>query len=218
MNLVSSEFLESRGLYGLHVGCRDIIAPKWINTDISPPPNGEGLSTVSPGLSEFPGGAYFLLHDATKPFPIEEGTLDRIYSEHFIEHLTLAEGIEWLREMRRLLRVGGVLRISTPDLSRYAEGYTDSKNKFYERHREQLMTVILAVPKRKAWMMNQIFQEWGHRWIYDFEELTYAAARAGFGKEHVVRRQYREGSCPRLSEMDREFRRDESLYVELVRT
>jgi len=218
MNLLTSEFLRSRDIYGLHVGCREIIAPKWINTDISLPPSLEGGVSASTGLSQLPGGAYFLLHDATQRFPIEDGVFDRVYSEHFLEHLTLAEGIDWLREMRRLLKVGGVLRISTPDLGRYVEGYSDRKNQFYEQHREQLMTVILAVPKRKAWMMNQIFSEWGHRWIYDFEEVVYAAARAGFSKEHIVRRQYREGSCPTLSQMDREFRKDESLYVELVRS
>lgn len=212
-SLVSSDWVRSHGLHGLHVGCRDELAPCWLNTDISPP----AVPLTGPELTALPNGGYFLRHDATKPFPIGDEAFELIYSEHFIEHLTLADGVTWLKEMRRLLAVGGVLRISTPDLKKYVEGYLDPEDTFFRAHRDRLETANVGVPRRKAWMMNQIFRQFGHRWIYDFEEIVYAATRAGFSPERVIRREYRVAHSPALADMDRELRRDESLYVELTR-
>jgi SAM-dependent methyltransferase len=63
---------------------------------------------------------YFIQHDVEEPFPIADASLDWCYSEHLIEHLTSEQGISWLADMRRLLKPGGFVRISTPDLRKYA--------------------------------------------------------------------------------------------------
>jgi hypothetical protein len=64
-------------------------------------------------------------------------------------------------------------------------------------------------------MLNQIFQLWGHRWIYDFDELRTIAGAAGFASEQVTECSFRQGQVPELSALDLPLRSDESLYVEL---
>ena len=48
-------------------------------------------------------------------FDFPENTFDFIYSEHFLEHLFIDEALELLKESRRILKPGGVMRIVTPD-------------------------------------------------------------------------------------------------------
>jgi predicted SAM-dependent methyltransferase len=48
--------------------------------------------------------------------PFESNSVDIVYNEYFIEHLFSEEGTRVLCEFFRCLKVGGVLRIATPDL------------------------------------------------------------------------------------------------------
>ncbi len=212
--MISRDLLRSHEIEGLHVGCRNQLLPGWLNVDITERVSAVGTDVGTTGLRRLDSGAYFLRHDASQPFPLESGAFQKIFSEHMIEHLTLSHGAKWLTEMFRVLAPGGVLRLSTPDLGKYVEGYLDPESRFYKAHREQLMDEHFGVPARKSWMLNQIFMLWEHRWIYDFEEIIYAGQQAGFRRADIRRREYRLGA---LSGLDQPSRRDESLYVELTR-
>ena len=62
------------------------------------------------------GEFYYLPHDSVEPYPFRDETFEWAFAEHFIEHLTVDETVGWLKEMKRLLKPGGLFRISTPDL------------------------------------------------------------------------------------------------------
>jgi predicted SAM-dependent methyltransferase len=47
--------------------------------------------------------------------PYADGSVDLIYCSHVIEHIEDVHAFRFLREAARVLRPGGVLRISTPD-------------------------------------------------------------------------------------------------------
>src|SRR5882672_9376986 len=47
--------------------------------------------------------------DARKGLPFADRTVEGIYSEHFVEHLTQEEGLGFLRECRRVLKPGRVV-------------------------------------------------------------------------------------------------------------
>lgn len=47
---------------------------------------------------------------------IEVNTYDVIYNEHFIEHLTRDEGVEFFKEMFRILKNGGTIRVVWPSM------------------------------------------------------------------------------------------------------
>jgi predicted SAM-dependent methyltransferase len=52
-----------------------------------------------------------------------DNTFDAIYCFHVFEHLSWEEGLRCLKEMHRILKPGGVCRISTPNLEFFAEEY-----------------------------------------------------------------------------------------------
>lgn len=56
-------------------------------------------------------------------FPFPDATFDLVYSSHVLEHFTPSEGAFLLRESRRVLRPGGVVRIVVPDLERACREY-----------------------------------------------------------------------------------------------
>lgn len=55
--------------------------------------------------------------DITKRLPFDDSSVDAIYLEHVIEHVSPGEGLRFLRECRRILIPGrGVVRVAFPDL------------------------------------------------------------------------------------------------------
>jgi hypothetical protein len=67
-------------------------------------------------------------------------------------------------------------------------------------------------------MINQLFMRWGHRWIYDLDEITMVAMAAGFPRETITERRFQEGAVSEVCRLDRLVRSDESLYIEAIRT
>ena len=207
------------GVIGLHFGSGASFFPGWLNVDRMTVRDDAGRSSETDRVVRVGADAFYLEHADAGCLPIVDESLDRVYSEHVIEHLSPEEGIAWLREVRRMLRVGGLLRLSTPDLKRYVDGYGDPSDEFYSRHRRHLAEMnIRDVPERRAWMINQIFRFWGHRWIYDFEELRFATVAAGFSPADVVKRTFRAGGDPEMCRLDHPIRSDESLYAEVRKT
>jgi predicted SAM-dependent methyltransferase len=206
--------LVSLGVAGIQFGSLDrLFPPPCLNTDIVDVWDLRGRGTEPGSLCRVDERFLYLRADATRELPLAAGSLDWAYAEHFIEHITLEQARAWLREVRRILAPGGLLRVTTPDLRRYVDGYLDPTDAFYARHRESVRAMGLpAMETRKAWMLNQIFEFWGHRWIYDADELRHVLVDAGFGE--VAVRAYREGRRADVAALDWEARRDETLYVE----
>jgi predicted SAM-dependent methyltransferase len=227
---------------GLHVGSMLAFKANCINVDISGIEDGHGVSSKpgslvvlkvddsptaiaeSPILPEDPRELYFLQHDGTKPFPFTSKRFEWIIAEHFIEHITFQEAVEFLKESRRMLALGGTLRLSTPDLAIYAAAFFDPAQRFYKEHYE----VMTSGPgmeankqffsSRRADMFNQIFYGYGHKHIYDELELRAAAELAGFTKENgceVRVASFREGMNMQLAQLDDAIHKDESIYLEL---
>lgn len=55
--------------------------------------------------------------------PFETSTFELIYCSHFIEHLHLDDAVKVLKEARRVLKPGGVIRLVLPDLEEIASEY-----------------------------------------------------------------------------------------------
>lgn len=162
------------------------------------------------------GASYFTELDIAKPLPFEAGCVDWVYAEHLIEHVPPLVAIGWLSEVRRVLAAGGLLRLTTPDLARYAESYAGD-GAFLARHRRRLRSMRLGppMPERRAFMFNQIFYLYGHRWLYDADELRYVLSRAGFDPAAARVCPFRSGARPDVAALDTILRTDETIYVEV---
>ena len=135
----------------------------WLNTDIEP---GEGLAYL----------------DASKPFPLPDGSIHYIASEHVIEHLSYEDGKVMLSESFRVLAPGGKVRVATPNLLRFIElfqkdrseparVFAEGKLAWHEWPKE---------PPSAAIILNLQLSSWGHKFTFDPETLEAALARAGF--------------------------------------
>ncbi len=195
--------------------------PHGLGTDLV------GLHTEAGGAAGAtrPGPVYridgthlFTQLDITRPLPFADHSVDWVYAEHLIEHVPLGTAVHWLGEVRRILRPGGLLRLTTPDLARYIDGYLDGDERFFRRHRRRLRTMRVGppMPERRAFMLNQIFYHFGHRWIYDEAELRHVLDRAGYHEFAIERREFQIGARPDVAELDTAFRKDESIYLEAV--
>lgn len=89
-----------------------------------------------------------------------------------------------LRELHRILVPGGVLRITTPDLGKIIALYED-RNPVISRsdYARFLDQISHGRHERGCQVVNTFMHAWGHRFIYDSEELAAKLQLAGF--EHV---------------------------------
>jgi predicted SAM-dependent methyltransferase len=212
--------MDELGLGGIHCGSARRLFPDWVNTDRLHLKAWDETESEHGKLARAEGSLYYLEFDSRNPYPFEDAAFQWAHAEHFIEHLTLEEAIGWMTDVRRILKPGGHLRVSTPDLRLYIEGYLDRGNGFFAEHRARLSGIRAfreeAVPDRRGWMVNQIFYRWGHKWIFDFDEIRFAGEQAGFDPAGMVQRSFGEGSDPKVASMDIAGRNDESIYVELT--
>ena len=112
-------------------------------------------------------GRYILRQDAGHRWPFEDESFEMIYSEHMFEHILPMDGSSFLREMYRILKPGGVLRVTTPDLEKYLEGYVNRKtNTFLQDHAARFPPMgKLGPPYTAASVVNNIFRNYEHRWV-----------------------------------------------------
>jgi predicted SAM-dependent methyltransferase len=207
--------LQTLGITGVQYGGLNRFAPAALNVDLVQMRDFTGKTSLMNRLYRVDSSAVCLRQDATQPLPCGDSSFEFVYSEHFIEHIAVGDARRWLTDVRRLLRPGGLVRLTTPDLRRYIEGYLDPDAGFFAEHRAMLEAMgAPAMPARRAWMVNQIFMFWGHRWIYDFEELAHLLVAAGFDADTIQQRAFGVGRDARVSAMDNPLRRDETLYVE----
>ena len=82
----------------LHIGCGSVILPEpFENLDTR---QLEGVDHISE--------AY--------PMPFEDDTFDLVYSSHVLEHFKKAETQSIVSEWVRILKPGGIIRLSVPSL------------------------------------------------------------------------------------------------------
>lgn len=114
--------------------------------------------------------------------PFEDSTFSYVFGEHVLEHLSEASGIRLLAELHRILRPSGVVRLVTPDLAKLVAIYED-RNPAVDR--EAYVRYIDRVTgqrrERPGQAFNTLMRCWGHRYIYDEEDLTAKLRQAGFG-------------------------------------
>ncbi len=66
--------------------------------------------------------------DLRNGIPFPDNSVDKIYSSHFLEHLTVKEGQKFLTESFRALAPAGLFSICVPNARLYIDAYTKSDN------------------------------------------------------------------------------------------
>jgi predicted SAM-dependent methyltransferase len=163
-----------------------------------------------------------LCWDIRKGIPLPSNSMRGIFTEHTLEHFTWRDAIRvFLPECFRILREGGVLRITVPDAELCLRTYEEA------RARGETGTSFRApydggdrIPLTPMMHVNNTFRriyeplEVGHKFVYDFQTLEYFLHCVGF--VDVTKESFRRGRDPMLL-ADYQKRAAETLYVEAVK-
>jgi SAM-dependent methyltransferase len=94
-------------------GCGEYPEPGWTNSDIKETPGIDISCDIRDGL------------------PLERDTFDYIVSHHALPEIPMTEIVGVLEELRRVLKPGGVLRISLPDLDKGIQAYLANDREYF---------------------------------------------------------------------------------------
>ncbi len=89
----------------LNWGCGHAGEPGWINSDLKDGPDIQITADIREGL------------------PLDDDSLDYVVSNHALPMISYPDLVPVLRELRRMLKPGGVLRLGLPDLDRNIQAY-----------------------------------------------------------------------------------------------
>jgi hypothetical protein len=102
----------------VNLGCGGRFRSGWLNLDL-----GQSSSEV-------------VSWDLRRGLPVEPGTTPFVYSSHMVEHLTPRDAESILRDVFRVLRAGGIVRVVVPDLASLTRHYLEAFDKNPERGKE----------------------------------------------------------------------------------
>jgi len=131
----------------LHLGCGKRFIPGFVHIDAVDYPHVDHVATID-NLSF-----------------IQADSVDLIYNCHVLEHFKRRDIDRVLHEWLRVLKPGGILRISVPDFSKICE--------IYQRE-NRLDLVIGALFGRQDYLYNI------HYNVFDFVSLSRSLEQAGF--------------------------------------
>jgi predicted SAM-dependent methyltransferase len=171
----------------LNLGSGGHNAPGWINVDIS-----------------FRSRPDIIL-DLTRALPLPDASVQFIFTEDFIEHIEKEQCQAFIKECRRMLKPGGVLRVRTPNLRLIAEQYLTRDPHSLAWYREQFGS------QTHADMLNAAYHKMEHRFMYDRETLGALLEQAGFSVHEAG---FGQSLVPELAAMDQ---RKSGLTLDAVR-
>jgi predicted SAM-dependent methyltransferase len=154
----------------LHLGCGPISLEGWINIDNQP----------YAGID--------FRWDLARGIPFRNARY--VFAEHFIEHLSYQQGVEFTRGCRAALREDGILRLSTPNLDWvWQVSYHPT---LWSNEDEAL---------RDCFVLNRAFRGWGHQFLYNPATLAALLQNSGFATVRALR--YGESDTPALAGLER---------------
>jgi len=124
-----------------------------------------------------------VIHDLRRPLPFATGSVSAIYSSHVLEHLYVADAQTLLRECRRVLVAGGLIRLVVPDLASIVARYQNSRD---ESKADEFLRHLHLRPQKKNGtnVLLRVYDAFcdfhTHKWMYDQQSLGHQMRQAGF--------------------------------------
>jgi SAM-dependent methyltransferase len=174
----------------LNLGCGPQPAAGWLNADREPVAGLDVRGDICLGL------------------PIDSASLDAVVAIHVLQDLAWGEIPKALREIGRILRPGGVLRLALPDLDRAFDAYRRGDTGYFF-----VPDADAAAPGAK--LVTQIIWYGSVRTPFTFDFARESLERAGF--REPVRCAFRETVHGDASLVELDNRERESLFVEALR-
>jgi predicted SAM-dependent methyltransferase len=216
----------SRPLTRLNVGCGSTPTAGWRNFDSSlsvrvarlpvVPDLLRALGVITAGQRRFIEVAHArgVEHaDATRHLPVAGGTADCLYTSHMLEHLEPSQAAAFLAEARRVLRPGGTIRVSVPDLRLLVQGYLDTgdADSFVDMLQLDHPAPRTVLERLRALLAG----DRQHQWMYDGASLCQLLEGQGFVDARVMPAGETRIADP--GALDLRERASQSVYVEATK-
>ena len=150
--------------------------------------------------------------DATKSLPMDDSSVECIYTSHMFEHLSKKGALSFLKEAKRILKTGGVLRLAVPDLKIAIEGYLKSHDA--DSFMEGIFVQAPPISSLKQKILLFITGYRHHQWMYDGESLSKLLKKVGFKEVEICESGYTK--IPNPGNINLNEQEEHSVYVEGV--
>ena len=135
----------------INFGCGGNFLPGWVNHDVDV--------------------------DIRKRLPYDDNSVDAVFAEHVVEHVTPHEAWRFFEECFRILRPAGVVRIAVPSIVRISQRSDPAYERFcFDRG-------FSTAPTRQAALKAIVFGH-GHQSVWDECVLGAFLDGVGFGMVH----------------------------------
>jgi SAM-dependent methyltransferase len=170
----------------LNWGCGDWVVPGWVNSDLK-------------------GADGVVACDIREGLPFDANFFDYVVSIHALPELPYEELEPALKELRRILRPGGTLRLGLPDLEKSVDAYRRGDREFFLIPDVEMQTLGGKLGLQVVW--------YGYsRSVFVQEFIEELLGKAGFVNVRKVNYGETFSVYPDIVSLDN--RPDESLFVE----
>jgi predicted SAM-dependent methyltransferase len=171
----------------LNWGCGPKPRDGWVNSDRLDGPGVDVVGDIRDGL------------------PIDGHAFDYVVAMHVLQDLPYLDVVPALRELRRVLRPGGVLRLGLPDLDRALAALARDDRDYFYIPDEEITTTSGKLIVQITWYGSV-------RTPFTWEFARELLVKAGFTR--VDRCAYRRTMTPYAGIVELDNRERESLFVE----
>lgn len=172
-------------------GCGLCAPSEWLNFDASPTLRMQKLPLVGnilPRNAIFPANVKY--GDIITGLPVNSGSCDGIYCSHTLEHLSLHDFRQALKNTYDMLKENGVFRCIVPDLEYSARKYISALEEGDNNTASLtfMSDTLLGLEKRPRGLKNllsKLFGNANHLWMWDTKSLINELKSVGFRGERV---------------------------------
>ncbi len=181
------EVLKGDGKLKLNLGCAFTqYFYNWTNIDVI---DADSFARIF--------GYKYVRHDIKNGLQYSTGVVDRIQLHHVLEHFSYAEGLQLLRECRRVIRPDGCMRLAVPNTRFLAGCYV---NDHHELDAMNQMSASCATAPTYVGKLWAVLCE-GHRAFHDEETLQNLLEESGWDYHPAT---FRQTEVPAVQDILRE--------------
>jgi predicted SAM-dependent methyltransferase len=174
----------------LNWGCGNWTPEGWINSDIA----------AGPGID--------IACDILEGLPLEDESMDYVVSVHALPEIAYGDLLPTLHELLRVLRPGGVLRLSLPDLDKAIDAYRAGNHGYFAIGDVEWKDIGAKMITQMVWYGRS-------RTLFTYGFTEELLLKAGFTSVSRVAFEQTSSPFPEIVELDN--RKHESLFVEAVK-
>lgn len=174
----------------LNWGCGSWTPEGWINSDIKEGPGIDLVCSILSGL------------------PLESESIDYAVSIHALPEMTYPTLVTVLQELRRVLKPGGVLRLSLPDIDKGIAAYQRGDAGYFLIPDEDAKSMGAKFITQMLW--------YGYsKLLFNHDFIEEMLLKAGFSRVDRCAFKATKSRWPEILDLDN--RESESLFVEAVK-